>query len=572
MKLPKKLSLALLLSATVNAAMQALQVYRYSYDAYTHMFFADHYRRDWFSLWDARWYGGFFVTTYPPLSHQLMGLLSYLLNIETSYQVLAVATAVFLTYSAYLYSRVLIGEERAQYAALLASFLPATGMTLNSFGQLPTALSTALSLIAAYSFNSYLFKPSKVNLLRATLWTALSGFTHHFTLAFFTPIVILTVIVKNARLGRTLLRRTLLYCVLSILLLLVILRPFVEFAVSHPSWEEIPHATRDNLFTRPEVAFPFFWGMYSFTIFLLPNAFVIAFRDKEMLFPLITFLLLFILGLGGTTPIPAALLGGLWKTLTYDRFAFWATLTYLLFLAIMASDAGVFLEKFYFGDASAKQNERVRNLFLVAMVCGLAASFILSSSGNIILRLQPPALSDEQLRTLAQFLDENREWKYITLGLGNQRILLSTMTVAPMFDGGYNLAKALPIFTESSVESVDAAKHYPGGIDFLEKVITSQANNGLKYVVVADEYYKPTLRDLGLRPALRIEGSGTVEVWEVPYAVKGSQPPPLIDPFTEAAWSIGPVACLLAALALEASGKKISLRRCVKAEARKLDV
>jgi hypothetical protein len=452
----------------------------------------------------------------------------------------------------------LIGEERAQYAALLASLLPATGVILNSFGQLPTALSTALSLIAAYSLNRYLSKPSKANLLQAALWTALSGYTHHFTLAFFTPIATLAVIVKNARLGRTLLTRTLPYALLSTLLLLAVLRPFVGFIVSHPSWEEIPHATRSNIFTRPEAAFPFFWGMYSFTIFLLPNAFIIALRDKGMRFPLAAFLLLFTLGLGGTTPIPAALLGDLWRTLTYDRFAFWAALTYLPFLAIMASEAGAFTQRFYFGNASAKQGGRARSLLLAAMICGLAASFILSSSGNILLKLQPPpALSDQQLRALAQFLDDHSEWKYITLGLGSQRILLSSMTAAPMLDGGYNLAKALPIFTESSVESVDAAKHYPGGIDFLERVITSQANNGLKYVVVADEYYKLTLRDFGLRPALRVEGSGTVEVWEVPYAVKGLQaPPPSMDPFTEAAWSIGPAACLLAALALGASGRK----------------
>ena len=35
--------------------------YRVSFDAYNHMFFADHYRMDWWSLWEPRWYTGFNV-------------------------------------------------------------------------------------------------------------------------------------------------------------------------------------------------------------------------------------------------------------------------------------------------------------------------------------------------------------------------------------------------------------------------------------------------------------------------------------------------------------------------------
>ena len=31
----------------------------YSFDAYTHLFFADHYRRWWFDLFEPRWFGGF---------------------------------------------------------------------------------------------------------------------------------------------------------------------------------------------------------------------------------------------------------------------------------------------------------------------------------------------------------------------------------------------------------------------------------------------------------------------------------------------------------------------------------
>jgi hypothetical protein len=49
--------LPVLASLAVNLPAAFLGVYRFSYDAYTHIFLADHYRRDWFSLWDGRRFG-----------------------------------------------------------------------------------------------------------------------------------------------------------------------------------------------------------------------------------------------------------------------------------------------------------------------------------------------------------------------------------------------------------------------------------------------------------------------------------------------------------------------------------
>ena len=191
----------------VNVIVQVLQVYRYSYDAYTHIFFADHYRRSWFSLWDTRWYGGFPVTSYPPLAHQLTALLSPVFGTVVSYQIMSVASALILTYSIYLFSKIFVGEECAGYAAIVASLLPSTGIMLNTFGQLPTVLSTAFSLIAAYKLDVYLSTSSKLSVAQAVLWTALSGFTHHVTIVFFTPLLVLLVMVKNIRLGKRLAKR-----------------------------------------------------------------------------------------------------------------------------------------------------------------------------------------------------------------------------------------------------------------------------------------------------------------------------------------------------------------------------
>jgi hypothetical protein len=295
----------------------------------------------------------------------------------------------------------------------------------------------------------------------------------------------------------------------------------------------------------------FFWGIYSFTMLLLPNAAAIAFRRKELRPSFIVFICLFLFGLGGVTPIPKMVLGSLWYILIYDRFAFWAALFYTLFLAIMLTDVDVFVWKYYNGDNATPSRPRTRLLLTAAFLTGLVASYGLSSGTVILLGLQPLELFDDrQLDEMVKFLDENSQWMYVTLGFGNERLLLNSKTTAQTLDGGYNLAKTQPLLTESGVESVDGAKYFPNGIQFLEKILSQESNKGLKYVLSADGYYDPILRDYGLRPILTIEGTRKVIVWEIPHAQKNIPSPPPTDSLTAITWSISPLITLGMAMIL----------------------
>ena len=80
--MPRNVRLAVLFSFLFHGALILAARYRISYDAYNHMFFGDHYRMDWWSLWEARWYTGFPVNSYPPLVHQLIGALSHVIGID----------------------------------------------------------------------------------------------------------------------------------------------------------------------------------------------------------------------------------------------------------------------------------------------------------------------------------------------------------------------------------------------------------------------------------------------------------------------------------------------------------
>ena len=67
--LPPRLKWALIITALFHGGLLLFGTYQSTYDAYVHIFFADHYRRDWFSTWDQRWYTGFSTVSYPPGTH-----------------------------------------------------------------------------------------------------------------------------------------------------------------------------------------------------------------------------------------------------------------------------------------------------------------------------------------------------------------------------------------------------------------------------------------------------------------------------------------------------------------------
>src|SRR5688572_24736100 len=83
--IPRRLRLALLVSFFAHGLFILTARYRLSYDAYTHMLFADHYAADWFSLWEPRWYTGFEIVSYPPLIHQLIALFIPLIGFDAAY-------------------------------------------------------------------------------------------------------------------------------------------------------------------------------------------------------------------------------------------------------------------------------------------------------------------------------------------------------------------------------------------------------------------------------------------------------------------------------------------------------
>src|SRR5207245_7300919 len=87
-----------------------------SYDANLHIFFASHYAHHWFDPWNEKWFAGFSQTTYQPLGHQWIAILSYFVGLREAYALVQLIAVVMLAVGVYRYSRLLVIARDSSYA------------------------------------------------------------------------------------------------------------------------------------------------------------------------------------------------------------------------------------------------------------------------------------------------------------------------------------------------------------------------------------------------------------------------------------------------------------------------
>lgn len=555
------ITLALLLNIPANL----LSLHRYSYDAYTHVFFASHYMRDWFSLWEPRWYGGFSVASYPPLVHQLLALTGFAVGTEASYQLLSVVSALLLVLSLYGASSIFLDRSEAKYVAVAASLNPSLYLLLYVYGQLPTVLAASFSFLAALALKNFLVDGGVKDVAYLSLFSVLVASCHHFTLVFFFPLVMLLTFLRILVKGRldfgTVLKRLLVAGLVSVSLVIIVMEPFVMFLAEPPAQAEIPHGSRGNIFANPSHSLLFFWGVYGFTVALIPVGFLLVRRRVELLPLLGTFMFLFVMGLGDVTPVPRLLLGSLWYVLTYDRFAVWASLLFAFVLGIIVKDAHQLVEKYWIPQTGERDGIRRRSLN-IALLVGLAASSVFTLSLDSF--LTPTPATEFELQQTIDFLSKNGDERYITLGFNQGFMELSAISSSETVDGGFNLARRLPVLVDSGVERVDTAIHYGNGTVFLKRLFSEAPELGLKWAVLAKssmpkhyyDYYVDILGQSGGSWRV-IDGTSfgnysRIEIWECVDTVGKPeiQRREEFNAFQVATWAFGPISSVVAVSAL----------------------
>lgn len=514
---PIPLLAIVLVALAVHGPLLLMQLPAGSFDTNFHIFFASHYAHHWFDPWNEKWFAGFSQTTYPPLTHQWIALLSSVVGLKMGYMLVQLIALLLLPVGVFRFAKIWVDERSASYAALGSVFLGALAFLVYQAGQLATVASAALYLNALPYFYEWMTEASARSLVKGIAITWAAAAAHHVTLIFGAVLFagpVLWVAFGDARDERVagsvvgVLSRAAVFAILAALGVGIVLLPYWISLIQHPIHQiPIPHDSRANFLLNSITGLNYFVIPYGALILALPFI-VIRGASSKRLYPLLLgFWLTFLFGLGGTTPLPRWLLGRAYDILTFERFTFWATLMAMPIVGLLVADL---LGRFHARAAVA--------LSLAAVVTlGMALAWLTANP------FRPTAAVD--VNPVISFLnrDGHDAYRYLTLGFGSELAKVSTYTNAGSVDGDYNSARLLPEMTHYGSAQLTNAKFYgSSGMASLRAMLEHANRYGLKYIFVHDSYYEPLLTFVGWRKIETFD-NGAITAWskdDVPPAHK----------------------------------------------------
>src|ERR1700687_3388729 len=181
---PIPLLAIVLVALAVHGPLLLMQLPAGSFDTNFHIFFASHYAQHWFNPWNEKGFAGFSQTTYPPLTHQWIALLSNVVGLKMGYMIVQLIAVLLLPVGVFRFSRIWVDDRPASYAALGSVFLGALAFLVYQAGQLATVASAALYLNALPYFYEWMTESSARSLLKGVAITWAAAAAHHVTLIF----------------------------------------------------------------------------------------------------------------------------------------------------------------------------------------------------------------------------------------------------------------------------------------------------------------------------------------------------------------------------------------------------
>ena len=504
---PIPLLAIVLVALAVHGPLLLMQLPSGSFDANFHIFLASHYAHHWFNPWNEKWFAGFSQTTYPPLTHQWIALVSNVAGLKMAYMLVQLVAVLLLPVGVFRFARIWVDERAASYAALGSIFLGALAFLTYQAGQLATITSAAIYLNALPYFYEWSTQGSGRALVKGVAVSLAAAAAHHVTLIFGTVLFagpVLWLVCLDVLEGRTkgslagAISRAILFAGLVAVGVGVVLLPYWVTLIQHPIQQiPIPHDSRSNFLLNSITAINYFVIPYGALILALPFI-IIRGASLRTLRPLLFgFWLTLIFGLGGTTPLPRWLLGRAFEVLTFERFTFWATLMAMPIAGLLAVEL---LDRF--------RAKAAVGLSLAAVATVGAALAWLTANP-----FRPTATMDVSPVVAFMNRDGHDAYRYLTLGFGSELAQVSTYTNASSVDGDYNSARLLPEMTHYGSAQLTNAKFYgSAGMASLRAMLEHANRYGLKYVFVHDSYYEPILTFVGWRKTETFD-NGEITAW-----------------------------------------------------------
>jgi len=504
---PIPLLAIVLVALAVHGPLLLMQLPAGSFDTNFHIFLASHYVHHWFNPWNEKWFAGFSQTTYPPLTHQWIALLSNVAGLKMGYMLVQLIAVLLLPVGVFRFARIWVDERAASYAALGSIFLGALAFLVYQAGQLATVASAALYLNALPYFYEWSTEASGRALIKGLAVSLTAAAAHHVTLIFGTVLFagpVLWVACLDAREERVsgsvsgVLSRALTFAVLVGAGAGIVLLPYWMALIQHPIHQiPIPHDSRANFLLNSITGINYFVIPYGALILALPFIIIRGSSVKRLRPLLIGFWFSLIFGLGGTTPLPKWLLGRAFEILTFERFAFWATLMAMPIVGLIAIEL---LDRF-------RAKAAVGLALAAVATIGAALAWLTTNP------YRPTVTMD--VNPVIAFLnrDGHDSYRYLTLGFGSELAQVSTYTNATSVDGDYNSARLLPEMTQYGSAQLTNAKFYgSAGMASLRAMLEHANRYGLRFIFVHDPYYEPMLTFAGWRKTETFN-SGEITAW-----------------------------------------------------------
>lgn len=551
-----------------------------TYDALIHLFFAEHYSNSWFDPWSYKWYTGFTVFSYPPLVHQAIALLSTIAGLKFGLYTVALISIVLFITGVYRFALVITSNKTiAGYTAILGVLSSSFAETLHVFGQLPSIVGISVLLHALPEIYSWLKTGQYRYLISSLSLIAVTVTSHHVTpifgmVFFIFPLigmVIMDISFENAGNIKavnfkaffysftSIFKRILSFGILSLIIIIGCILPYWINSKNNPITQvPIPHGSRDNFLEILSSGLAFFLIPWGILLIMLPYIFY-RYYSKRYLFFGLSITLLFILGTGGTTPIPRLLLGDTaFNILTLDRFTLWAS---IMALPIFGEFCYRFLESDLKNLVITKYGTIFHQLSMTLFFGLILFTSIFTVGLNQFRPSQPQQI---KMLSILNFLnqDQHDQWRYMTLGFGDQMAWLSAQTNALSVDGNYHSARRLPELTTRPIERLENSK-FKGiaGIGSLQQFLTVPEKYNLKYIFSNDKFYDPILYFCGWQRLRQLENG--IMVWEklnVP-PLSSILPKEDVSTWQKMLWGVVPILTLIIAFVVNI---QLLLRRALK--------
>ncbi len=545
---PISLAAIVLLALAVHGPLLLMQLPSGSYDANTHMFFAQHYAENWFNPWNEKWFAGFSQTTYPPLTHQWIALFSHVMGLKMAYMFVQLVSLLLLPIGMFRFARLWVDDRSASLAAVGTVFLGSLAMLVYQSGQINTTMAAALVLNALPYFYGWCRRGNMNGLINGLILMLTAAASHHVTVIFGVPLFVLPVMVlawldrENSTQGEEpastagVISRAAVFAALAAVGVGVVLFPYWIQLLQNPiSQLPIPHGSRDNYLLNTFSGMNFWIIPMGALLLALPFIFWKGLEERRLRPLFFGFYLTMLIGLGGTTPVAQLLLRRAFQVLTFERFTFWATLMCLPIVGLLCA--------------------RLIDRYAMKAIAALTVAAVFTFSMAVAwMTFHPINTAPFNVNNVVNFLnrDGHNKFRYLTLGFGAQFSQVSTLSDASTVDGDYNSARLLPELTQYGSARLDNAKYYgTAGMESLRAMLKHANQYGLKYIFVRDRYYEPLLAFAGWRQVEAYE-NGNVTLWSkedivAAQPVHSSGMPTRLQSI---AWGTLPMGCSLLAIAL----------------------